>query len=180
MKKHAFLIFFIVVFCVVSDLSAQGQAGNRQAQSNEFWERRNAFIVAEIKLSPAEAAKFIPLENEFKQKILEVGRECRSLTRESIGRSKMADAEYLKLVDCYIDNRVKEALLEKDYYELFKKILSPEKLHKYHEADAKFARELVNMRRTPPDRDNLNRPPERNNQNRDNERNNTNRPGNRR
>jgi len=180
MKKYAFITFIAAFFCVVPGVSAQGQPGNMPSQSNEFWERRNAFIVAEMKLSANEAAKFIPLENEFKQKVLEVGRECRSLTRESMGRSKMTDAEYLKLIDCYIDNRIKEAQLEKEYYEMFKKILSPEKLHKYHEADAKFARELVNMRRTAPDRDGLNRPPDRNNQNRENDRNNTNRPGNRR
>ena len=124
-------------------------------------------------MSPDEAAKFIPLENEFKQKVFDVGRDCRTLTRESREKAKQSDAEYLKLIDCYLDNRIKEAQLEKEYFEKFKKILKPEKLYKYREADAKFSRELiVIMRRpnSPQERTNTNRPTERGNQNRQNQR----------
>ena len=159
MKKYILLILIVAVQLNKVDVSAQGQ-GNRQVFGNDFWERRNTFIKVEVGLTDDEKNKFIPLENEFKQKIFEVGRECRNLARESQNKQKMTDAEYLKLIDCYLDNRIKEAQLEKEYFEKFKKILKPEKLFKYQEADAKFQRELVNMRRTspPPDSNNTNRP----------------------
>jgi hypothetical protein len=172
MKKIFLLIFVVAAHFNLIDVSAQGQQGNRQILGNDFWERRNKFISAEVSLTTDEAKKFFPLENEFKQKIFEVGRECRSFTRESQNKQKMTDADYSKLIDCYLDSRIKEAQLEKEYFDKFKKIISPEKIHKYHEADARFQRELVNnMRRTAQ--------PVRNNTNRQGgDRNNTNRPRN--
>ena len=166
MKKLFFLIFVGNILFNVFDGVAQRPQFNRQESENAFWERRNTFIKAEIGLTAEEASKFIPLENEFKQKMLEVGRECRSLTRESQNRQTMTDAERLKLIDCYLDSRIKEAQLEKVYYEQFKKVMSPEKLYKYHDADAKFARELINMQRAvPPPRNNPNGQGNRNNPN---------------
>ena len=169
MKKTFLLTFLVVVFLNIVDGLAQGQQrDNRPGLGNDFWEKRNAFIKAEIGLTADEEKKFIPLENEFKQKQFEVGRECRNLARESQNKQKMTDAEYLKLIDCYLDNRIKEAQVEKEYFEKFKQIIRPEKLHKYQEADAKFSRELVNnMRRMAPqqDRNNNNRPSNRNNNN---------------
>ena len=190
MKKLFLLIFVGTILFNVIDGVAQRQPSNRQESENAFWERRNTFIKAEIGLTAEEANKFIPLENEFKQKMLEVGRECRSLTRESQNSQKLTDAERLKLIDCYLDSRIKEAQLEKEYYEQFKKVISPEKLYKYHDADTKFARELINMQRTaspfrnnsvfPLNRNNPNGPGNRNNPNGQVNRDNTNQPRNRR
>ena len=169
MKKIFLLSFIIAMQFNMVDVSAQRQQvqqGGRQIiGGNEFWERRNMFIKTEIGLTADEAKVFFPLENEFKQKQFEVGRDCRDLARESQNKREMTDAEYLKLIDCYLDSRINEAQIEKEYFEKFKKIITPEKLRKYQEADAKFSRELVNMRRTNP-------PQNRNNTNRD--RNNTN------
>ena len=176
MKKIFLLSFIVAMQFNMVDVSAQRQQvrqSDRQIIGNDFWERRNMFIKAEIGLTADEAKEFIPLENEFKQKQLEVGRECRNLARESQNKQKMTDAEYLKLIDCYLDNRIKEAQIEKEYFEKFKRIIRPEKLHKYQEADAKFSRELINMRR-------MNPPQGRNNTNRSEDRNNTNQSRNRR
>ena len=180
MKKIFLLILIGAALFNIVAASAQGQQTNRQILGNDFWERRNDFIKKEVGLTADEASKFIPLETEFRNKIVEVGRECRSLARESQNRRKMSDGEYSKLVDCQIETRIKEAQLEKEYYEKFKKILSPEKLYKYQQADISFSRELVNnMRRTTvPERSNTNRPEDNNNTNRPENRNNTNRPGN--
>jgi len=182
MKKKFLLILIGAALFNIVDASAQGQQANRQLLGNDFWERRNDFIKKEVGLTADEASKFIPLETEFRQKIIEIGRECRSLARESQNRQKMPDSDYSKLVDCQIETRIKEAQLEKEYYERFKKILSPEKLYKYQQADINFSRELVNnVRRTAtPVRSNSNRTEESNNTNRPENRNNnnTNRSGN--
>jgi len=144
MRKHIFLIFFAtVVFGAVL-----GQANERQTFNREAFEkRRNAFITTEVGLTAEEAGKFLPIENEFKQKLFEVGLECRRLARESQNNQKMSDADYKKLSDCRLESRIKEAQLEKEYFEKFNKILSPEKIYKYQQADTKFSREIVIERR---------------------------------
>jgi hypothetical protein len=108
-----------------------------------FQARRNAYITAEAGLTPDEAANFIPLDNELKQKQFDAGRECRKLNRESRAKEKLSDEAYLKLIDCSLETRLKEAQLEKDYYEQFKRILPPSKLYKYLQADFKFMREFM-------------------------------------
>ena len=181
MKNYFVLTFIVTVLFSMFEVSGQAPSGNRQMFGNEFQNRRNTFLISEINLSADEVKKFIPLENEFKQKMLEVGQDCRSLTRESQNKRNMTDAEYMKLVDCHIETRMKEAQLEKEYFEKFKKILTPDKLYKYQEADARFTRELINnMRNTRPVRNIiLRRPSDRNNNaNRSVDRNTQNRSGN--
>ncbi|MDR0795915.1 MAG: hypothetical protein LBE79_07705 [Tannerella sp.] len=170
MGKQFFGLFIFTVLFNVLGVYAQGQRVEQRQQSdrqsfnrNEFLERRNAFLVAEMTLSTDEAKKFIPLENEFKQKSYEVGRECRRLAQQNRDKKKMTDDESQKMIDCHLNTRIKEAQLEKEYFEQFKKVLKPEKIYKYLEADAKFSRELANLRRTTPERNNQNRPTERNN-----------------
>jgi hypothetical protein len=159
MKTRVFLTFIVAILCSAIDSSAQEQKSDKQSPRKEFWDKRNAFIALEINLSADETSKFFPLENEFQQKKVAIGRECRTFNRDSRDKEKLTDVEYLKLIECDLDARMKEIQLEKEYLEKFKQILKPEKLYKYRAADAKFTREIVNMRRTTQsdERDNQNR-----------------------
>ena len=82
--------------------------------------------------------RFIPLCNELRQKKFEVGRECRKLSKEIRHKENPTDADYNKVIDECLDVEIKEAQLEKEYFERFKKILSPEKVYKYRNAEYKF------------------------------------------
>jgi hypothetical protein len=126
-------------FAVAQEPKDEGQKFDKQA----FQEKRNAYITAETGLTADEAATFIPLDNELKQKLFDAGRECRKLVRESRSLETIPDAICLKLIECNIETRIKEAQLEKEYYEKFKQILSPQKLYKYQQADFKFMKEFM-------------------------------------
>ncbi len=58
-------------------------------------------------------------------------------------KNSPTEADYLQAIDECIGVGMKEAELEKEYYERFKKILSAEKLYKYRNAEYKFAREFM-------------------------------------
>ena len=157
MNKPCFLTYLIAVLFNMVTITASGQANDSPTfDRNDFWVKRNAFISAEIGLTTEEAVKFIPVENEFKTKLFESGRDCRRMTQESQKKRNLTDAEYMKMINCYLDNRLKEAQLEKEYFEKFKKILSPQKIYKYQQADAKFTREFVIVRRPSEQRPNNN------------------------
>ncbi|MDR2233824.1 MAG: hypothetical protein LBE56_12000 [Tannerella sp.] len=148
MRTQVIFTFIVALLCSVIDGSAQEQKSEKQSSRKEFWEKRNTFIAKEINLTADETSKFIPLENEFQQKKIDIGRECRALNRASREKETLTDAEYLNLIDCDLDARIKELQLEKEYFEKFKQILKPDKLFKYRIADAKFTREVVNMQRS--------------------------------
>lgn len=144
MKKSIFITLIAFLFCSSLSLSAQEQKEEKRKFDKEAYQaKRNAYITAEIGLTADEAGDFIPLDNEFRQKMFEIGRECRRLWRENRSKEKISDDNYLKLIDCQIDSKLKEAQIEKEYFEKFKKILSPEKLYKYQQADAKFMKEFM-------------------------------------
>ncbi|MDR1939003.1 MAG: hypothetical protein LBQ73_10985 [Tannerellaceae bacterium] len=108
-----------------------------------FLIKRNAFITAELALTPQEAELFIPLLDELQQKKYEAGHKCRKLSKEMKQKKNPSDADYLHTIDECLGVGAKEAELEREYYEKFKKILSPEKLYKYKDAEYRFAREFV-------------------------------------
>lgn len=93
--------------------TAQEKKEQRHFDREAFEARRNAFITAEVGLTPEEAAQFIPLCNELRQKKFEVGRECRKLSKEIRHKENPTDADYNKVIDECLDVEIKEAQLEK-------------------------------------------------------------------
>lgn len=73
----------------------------------------------------------------------EAGRECRKFSREVRMKDHPTEADYNRVIDECLEVKIKEAELEKEYYEKFRKILSPEKLYKYRDAEFKFARNYM-------------------------------------
>ena len=140
---------FIIIFAAISiplsfTANAQGDGKGRKHFDRETFEaKRNAYIVAEVGLTPEEAAEFIPLCNELNQKKFEIGRECRMLSKKIRQKEKPTEAEYVELIDKSLEVEIEEAELKKEYFEKFKKILSPEKIYKYREAEYKFVREFM-------------------------------------
>ena len=131
-------IFFItfVACSVVFSFSAHAQSGkqHRNFDREAFFAKKNAFITAEMGLTPEEAAS---------EKMFEAGRECRKLSKDLKHNENATDADYLKVIDECVSVNMRQAQLEKEYYEKFKKILSPKKLYRYKRAEGKFAREFM-------------------------------------
>ncbi|OAV73327.1 hypothetical protein Barb6_00334 [Bacteroidales bacterium Barb6] len=141
------IVIALAAFLGMSALDARAQQPDgrndkrhRHFDKELFETKINAFITAELGLTPEEAAKFIPLCNEFRQKVFEAGRNCRRLSREVQKKKSPAESDCLKSIDECLEAGIREAELTKEYYEQFKKVLPPEKLCKYRDAEHKFAR----------------------------------------
>lgn len=104
---------------------------------------RRMLLLRRDGVNPEEAASFIPLCNELQEKMFEAGRECRKLSKDLKHNENATDADYLKVIDECVSVNMRQAQLEKEYYEKFKKILSPKKLYRYKRAEGKFAREFM-------------------------------------
>ena len=143
MSKIFFITFVAISVLFSSGVLAQGDKQHRHFDKEAFQAKRNAFITAEVGLTPEEAEAFIPLCNELQEKMFEAGRECRKLSKDLKRNESATDADYLKVIDECVSVNMKQAQLEKEYYEKFKKILSPKKLYKYKRAEGKFAREFM-------------------------------------
>lgn len=142
-----FFITFVACSVVLSfSVTAQGEKQHRNFDREAFLAKKNAFITAEMGLTPEEAASFIPLCNELQEKMFEVGRECRKLSKDLKSNRIANDADYLKVIDECVNVNMKRAQLEKEYYEKFKKVLPPKKLYKYKRAESKFVQQFMKER----------------------------------
>lgn len=149
MRKIGIIIFATFSILIHFQAAAQGDQGQTRKQEHfdkgAFEAKRNAYITAELALTPEEAAQFIPLYVELQQKLFEADRESRKMMREihrkeNHQKTAITDAEYTKAIDVYLDANLKEAELKKTYYERFKRILSPKKLYWLDDAESKFMR----------------------------------------
>ncbi|WP_165156279.1 hypothetical protein [Parabacteroides sp. ZJ-118] len=143
MNKMFFITFAAISILLSFDATAQERKGQGRFDREAFEARRNAFITADIGLTPEEAAQFIPLCNELRQKKFEAGRACRKLSKEIRHKENPTDADYNKVIDECLDAGVREAQLEKEYFEKFRKILSPEKIYRYRDAEYRFVRDFM-------------------------------------
>lgn len=146
MKKIFFYIFAACLMIQFTEVNAQQSQPNKSFNREAFESKKNAFITAEMKLTPEEAAAFIPLCNELQQKKFEVSQKCRDKKRDICKKKNASSDEYNQAMDECLESRIKEAELEKEYYDKFRKVLTPEKLFKYKEAEMKFAKMFMKER----------------------------------
>jgi hypothetical protein len=145
-------IIFLLFFLAIGSVLIYGQAQeNRPPKFNleEFKQKRSEFLEKEIGLTPEEAKVFIPLSNELMRKKFELNKSIIEKNRSLMKKTSIPDSEYEKIVDETFEVRLKEIKLEKEYYEKFKAVLSPEKIYKYQQAEMKLARNMVNNRERP-------------------------------
>ena len=143
--KTKIISFFFFMVLAVSMANAQ-QPGHRRFDFEDFKKKKYEFIKKEIGLTEKEAKAFLPLSDELMKKKFEINKELRDNIRTLREKKEKSDADYEKMVDKALDARIKEAQLEKEYYQKFKKVLSGEKLYKYQMAEMKFNKNMVNNR----------------------------------
>lgn len=139
MKRKWYILSLLCCIAVSTfTLSAQ-----KTFSKEDFQRQRAEYLKRELDLTPTEAAKFIPLSEELMQKKFELNRDSREKARAIRNQSNVSDAEYERVIDLWINNRVKEAMLEKQYYQKFKRVLPMHKVRKYQEVDMKFMRSMM-------------------------------------
>ena len=157
-------IISLLLLLVAGNVSIYGQGQeNRSPKFNleEFKQRRSEFLKKEIGLTQEEAKAFLPLSNELMRKKFELNKRIIERNRKLTNKTSVPDAEYEEIVTETFEVRKKELKLEKEYYEKFKAVLSPEKIYKYQQAEMKLARNMINNRERPGGKEDDRRRPER-------------------
>jgi hypothetical protein len=136
--------WLVFVLALLSPIAGWAQSEDRpHFNREEFDARCNAYIIAELGLTPEEAAAFIPLCNEYRQKKFEAGRNCRRLLRDLRKEDKPAESRYIQAMDCCIEADIQAAHLTEDYHKRFKQVLPAAKLFKYRDAEQRFTRQFM-------------------------------------
>jgi hypothetical protein len=105
-----------------------------------------AFFTNNIELTPAEAAQFWPLYNEyFKKRENLIDRKNKLLFQLSSQQTleNVTEKEIKALLDAYMMCVEQDAVLQKDYYKKFALILPAKKVARYYQSDQLFKEMLL-------------------------------------
>ena len=144
MKQLTILFIFFSTFSWCSLTYAQTVSPKALNRLEQFKAEKKAYLIKEIGLTPAEEKQFFPLYEELQSKKFQLNRKVRGeMKRIAHSTMPVSENEYAASAAAINDLPLQEALLEKEYFEKFKKILSPKKMFLYKRAETLFAKKLL-------------------------------------
>jgi len=145
-NKIVLLLFLLCSFTVAVNGQGRNEENrqhNHKFNYEQFKQKKAKYIKKEVGLTEDEAKAFLPLTDELMAKKFTLNKELRKAARALREKKDRTDDDFDSLVKQTLDVRIKEAQLEKEYYQKFKKVLSAEKIYKYQNAERKFVKEVV-------------------------------------
>ena len=146
MKRIIIYTFALFSMMQFTTINAQENTKKKHFNVETYKSQKNAYITAELKLTPEEAAAFIPLANQMEHEKFEANMKCKKATHNIKKLQSPTDADYNNVIDICLKVRYREAELENKYYPKFRSILSPAKLFKYKNAESEFNRLFMKKR----------------------------------
>ena len=145
-EKFTGTLLVLVFVTSVYTLHSQDRDQNRDMQQNKerIEAQKVAFITTKLDLSSAEAEKFWPVYNEFKNEQKEMQRNWRekhNLKPEDI--AELTDAEAEKFAKDQLDHEQEMLDKRKELIIKMKGVLSPQKILMLLEAEKEFRVELM-------------------------------------
>lgn len=116
----------------------------------EFQKKKLEFIVKEMELNNVEIEKFTPIYNQLIEERSQLYRKYRgnNKIKKDIREGKeVADSTLQRISRNDADLQIEDAKLEQEYQQKFEKILTPQQVCKWREAEKKFRSDV--MRRGP-------------------------------
>lgn len=149
-KIRRILLFSVAFFLLSLTAAAQGQKGHKPDRKQWYKEMRQAkndYVVKYLDLDQDQAEKFLPVYNKMNDELDKLRRETNDI-RVNIERKKDAsDLEYEKAAETLVEEKGREADIEKKYYNQFKKILKPQQLFKLPTAEMAWMKKLMSHRK---------------------------------
>lgn len=130
--------------------AAQGKSGGHgpnPAKKEKIQAEKKEFLTKELELNEKEAEGLMTILNELDEQRFKLWKDAKEL-RDRIRRGdKLSDAEYSQHFDRVMNNRVKEAELERNYYGKCKSVLPMNKLIHLERANREFAKQFFSRKK---------------------------------
>jgi hypothetical protein len=137
--KNIILSFLLAFFFI--GVNAQNEDCKRHEQIKA---RKIAIITEKLELTPEEAQKFWPLYNEYEEKLSKIHEKKRESHKNfEENKDNLTDEDYKKFADTYVDSKLEEAELTKEYKDKYCEILPAKKVVLLYHTEQMFKRELL-------------------------------------
>lgn len=143
----------LVVLCAATTLQAEsniqrGEKSANQPSREQIQQEKRKHLVKVLELTEKEADELMPILNELDEQRFKLWQSVGDVRhRIHQKEAKLSDAEYETFFTKVMDNRVREAELERTYYKKCKAVLPIRKLVGLERANREFARQFFHKRR---------------------------------
>lgn len=138
MKK--LLLLTILLISIVS-LNAQQQGrgdGNSKFDLEGFRTERITYFTKELKLTDNQVKTFTPIFNEFMSKKFQANKDSRMKSRQIRKNANKTEKDYKEATSAFLDAKVKEAQIQKEYYKKLESVLTAEQLYNFPRVEMDF------------------------------------------
>lgn len=142
--KTKSIILSIVFLLGYLSLIGQNKDPKCSFDVTKFKADRAEYFTKELELTPEQVEAFLPLLDEFMTKKFRVNKESRIKAYELKRKENKTDADYEQATEAYLEAKIKEAELQKEYYKRFGTFLSPKQVYKFSPVEISFMRKVVN------------------------------------
>ena len=104
---------------------------------------RIAIYTQELQLTTQEATVFWPIFNEYLEKQEKIKLQFGEEKKKFIQKGQLSDEDAEKALDLYLEFRLNQLNLEKEYIEKLKKAIPVQKVLKLQKAETKFKKALI-------------------------------------
>ncbi|MCT4602837.1 MAG: hypothetical protein N4A59_08065 [Marinifilum sp.] len=138
MKRIILSISLLISICFAAN-AQHGRGEGRGKMHKEIKAQKISYITQDLELTPEEAQLFWPIYNELENKKDKLRQEARVFFRKiRYGLDSIPENELVQISDDMIEYRIKDAQLNKEYHEKFKKILPIKKVLQLYHTEKKF------------------------------------------
>lgn len=147
MKRISILFIIIAFFAQLSTIDAQGRPSKAEREKwfKEMREYKHCFLTKELELTEDQQKEFFPLYDAMEDECHKINRDTRRLQRSIMKKeaSEVTDIEYEKAAEALYELKGKEAIIELNYLDKFKSVLTKKQLFLLKSAEDKFSRHLM-------------------------------------
>lgn len=147
MKRISILFLIIAFFSHLSYIDAQNRPSkaDREKWFKEMREYKHNFLAKELDLTQEQQDEFFPLYDAMEDECHKINRDTRKMQRAIMDKDadQVTDVEYEKAAEALYELKGKEALVELNYLEKFKNVLTKRQLFMLKSAEDKFTRHLM-------------------------------------
>ncbi len=136
-------VLVVVLSLLCHGVVAGQEKGEREQWMNELWQYKRTYFTKELDLTREQQNKFFPLYEEMEAQTRQVNEDARLMERRVAEAPDASGVECEKAAEAMYEAKVKEAVIEKDYMEKFKEILSPRQLFRLKAVERQFSREIM-------------------------------------
>lgn len=145
---YRFLLSIILVaVAMCGSAQTKKHHGHSPEMRKEIMDFKVKFLAQEMELSEAQYSKFSELYRQMSEEKRKVFHNVKCLERKLKANKKATDADYEAASQSITDAKIKDAEIEKKYDEKFAAFLSKKQMFKLKEAEDKFRRKIMDMRR---------------------------------